>query len=59
MSWQDWVAVGLAAVAAVYLVRSLASGDDEGGGCDSCPTPPEVKSGKEGKIPHEHEREVH
>ncbi|GEM_PF-4200316 len=44
MDWQDWVVAGLALAAGIYLVRSLASGDDEEGGCDACPKAPEKKS---------------
>ena len=53
MIWQDWVAVALAVAAAVYLGRNLFSGEDEGGGCKSCPTPPAKKPAEEGKISHE------
>ncbi len=53
MSWQDWIAVVLAAGAAVYLGRNLFATDEEGGGCKSCPTPPGKESAKEGKIPHD------
>ena len=49
MSWQDWVAVALAAVAAVYLARSLFSGDDEEGGCDACPKSPAEKPAEGGE----------
>ena len=37
MTWQDWVAVGLAAAAALYLCRNLFKDDGEGGGCKKCP----------------------
>ena len=60
MSWQDWVAVALAAAAAVYLGKSLLSGDDEEGGCDACPKPPAgVKSPEGEENSHERKREVH
>lgn len=37
MNWQEGVVLGVALLAAVYLVRSLFAEDPEAGGCKACP----------------------